>query len=142
MKNVLALLFVFLFSSFSSLAQNIGHIGTWIFVDDGQTIEVELDQDGYITFRSEDEVLGGKPHIDEEGTMVWTTFRVDYSTSPHTIVIINHMKEDDFVDSFEAPGLFEILDGGKKLKLMINFDDEIYPTEFNEEDTIVATRVE
>ena len=142
MKTLFSLLVFFLFFSVHSIAQKNTLVGDWIYSDMDGELQLILDKNGYTTFVTDGEAMGGEPHEDEDGEMQWAKYRIDNSTSPKTIIITIHSEYEGEIDEYDVYGLFEIQDEGQTMKMCLNFEEDGPLTEFDEEDTVIFERME
>ncbi len=137
-----------LFSAFICLLfllpQNISaqdksrHLGLWRGEDGGDIGYLAMDEAGFATFTVGRDTLGGRSFVVEE-VEAYMRYEIDYGTVPHSIDFVVGDKESG-AELGRLPGILRF-EENKQLRICLNFDSPVRPTEFVEEDTIVFTQI-
>ncbi|RAJ13450.1 hypothetical protein [Olleya aquimaris] len=137
MKKLLLLVFILPLMSFNLLNTDFNIVGTWKGYDNGDIGYAIFDKEGYATFESNGESMGGKEFMmnDEKAQM---TFILNKETQPMEIDFVITLLESGETQSLLGIIQFENKD---KLRLGVGFDGGDRPLDFDEENSIYFERV-
>lgn len=138
MKYVFLLLFSISFGATNYAQQNdsFSIVGLWDIDDKDEEGSMRLDSLGFFYFISEDLTFGGDS-FKLDGSLASMKYRVVDSTSPKQI-IISVINWDENKTKY-LRGVFTFIDANT-LKMHINTEDEIQPTQFDEDDSPLFKR--
>ena len=137
MKKLVLLLFVLPLLAFHSDTE-ISIIGKWKGEDKGEIGYIDFDKEGYVTFFTQDQIMGGR-EFTMQGKKAKMTYALNRETNPIELDLIMTILETNETNKLLGIVEFETKD---KMHLAIGFGDSARPTEFNDDNSIYFTREE
>ncbi|AGC78700.1 hypothetical protein LX97_02539 [Nonlabens dokdonensis] len=135
MKEFLLLLIIIPLLSVTSVNAQDQFIGKWKGNDGSQIGFIEFDEDGYVTLRIGDQIMGGKEFIlkGEKGN---ATYKIDVDKNPIEVVLIMTK-----IESGKQKKQFCIAQfiNDNEMLFAVDFNNQ-RPTEFTEENSIILKR--
>ena len=138
-KTALFATFLSLLFLCTNLVAQDTHIGLWTGEDKGDVGFINFDTAGYAFFVVDEDTLGGRS-FDMGGQLGYMKYTVDYSKTPHWIDFIMYTLDYD-MEVGRILGIFEYDETGRMM-LCLDFDSPARPGSFEEEGTIVLSRVD
>lgn len=136
MKKIFLLLFILPLLSFNATVEPIDLVGKWVGTDKGIIGSVLFDAEGYATFETEGQVMGGKEFVvnGKKGKM---TYQVNSAANPMEVDFT--ITKIDTGESKSLLGIVKFIDANT-LVLAIAFDQG-RPIDFNSTNSIQLKRV-
>lgn len=137
MKKLFLLLFVIPLISFNTISNDFTIVGKWKGEDKGDIGHLILEKEGYATFTSNGEKMGGKEFI-MKGKKAQMTYVLNKETQPMEIDFVITLLESGDTESLFGIIQFENKD---KIRLGIGFGGTERPKAFDDKNSIYFERV-
>ena len=135
MKKILLVLFVLPLLMAFSLKTTENLVGEWEGKEHGKVFSLIFDQEGYMYYKQNDEIQGGKEFV-VKGKTVTLTYKLDKTTEPYQLDFI--FTDHDTAETKMAYGIVKFINEDAVVISIGSLDQR--PSDFTEGDAMVFHR--